>query len=137
MDMHLPFVYVQQWNQKKKGSLSIYLTLLRSDFDPILFYPFPYNISLRLWDQLGQGKHIESTIKSNPNSPSFARPTSERNNEVGITKFCPLNYLTDVQSIYYKDGIFVIRIFFDFMNTGSNPFQSIIKPVNTNNAERL
>jgi len=106
--------------KKKKGSLSIYLTLLRSDFDPILFYPFPYNISLRLCDQSGQGKHIESTIKSNPNSPSFARPTSERNNEIGITQFCPLNYLTDVRSSYLKDGVFFIRIFFDFMNTESN-----------------
>jgi len=105
-----------------QGYLSIYITLLRSDFDQILFYPFPYNISLCLCDQSGQRKHIVSTIKSDPNSLSFARPASEKNNEIGIVKFCPLNYLTDVQSIYLKDGVFFIQIFIDFMNTGSNPF---------------
>jgi len=107
---------------ENQGYLSIYITLLRGDFDQILFYPFPYNIYLCLCDQSGKGKHIVSTIKSNPNLPSFARPTSEKNDEVGIIEFCPLNYLTDAGSIYLKDGAFFIRIFIDFMNTGSNPF---------------
>jgi hypothetical protein len=95
--------------------LSIYITLLRSDFDPILFYPFSYNISLCLCDQSGQGKHIISTIKPDSNSSAFARPISERNDEIGINEFCPLNYLTDIQSIYLKDGVFFIRISIDFM----------------------
>jgi hypothetical protein len=101
--------------------LSIYLTLLRTDFDQILTYPFPYNISLCLYDQSGQGKHITSIIEPAQNSSSFARPTSEKNNEVGITQFCRLNSLTDVQSVYLKDGGFFIHIFFDFMNTGPIP----------------
>jgi hypothetical protein len=100
------------------GYLSIYLTLLRTDFDRILTYPFPYNISLCLYDQSGQGKHITSIIEPARNSSSFARPTSEKNNEVGITQFCRLNTLTDVPSIHLKDGGFFIHIFFDFMNTG-------------------
>ncbi len=99
--------------------LSIYITLLRSDFDPILFYPFLCNITLCLCDQSGQGKHILSTIKPDAKSSAFARPTSEKNDEIGITEFCSLNYLTDMQSIYLKDGVFFIRISFDFMNNGS------------------
>ena len=102
--------------------LSIYITLLRGDFDAILFYPFPYNISFCLCDQSGQKKHIVSTLKPDPNSPSFACPTSERNDEIGIMKFCPLHYLTDSQSIYLKDEVFFIRIFIDYMNTESIPF---------------
>jgi hypothetical protein len=109
-------------SNENQGYLSIYITLLRSDFDQILFYPFPYNISLCLCDQSKQRKHIVSTIIPDPNSSSFARPTNEKNNEIGIVKFCPLNYLTDVKSIYLKDGVFFIRVIFDFMNTGSNPF---------------
>jgi hypothetical protein len=102
--------------------LSIFIALVRSDFDNILVYPFPYNISLCLYHQSGERKHIVSTLIADPKSPSFVRPTSERNDEIGITKFCPLNYLTDEQNAYVKDGVFFIRVFFDFMNTGLNPF---------------
>jgi hypothetical protein len=102
-----------------KQYLSIYITLLRSEFDPILFYPFGHDITLSLCDQSGQGKDIVSTIKPDSNSPSFDRPTSERNNEIGITEFCPLNKLTDRQSIYLRDSTFFIRISFDFINNTS------------------
>ncbi|CAF3419203.1 unnamed protein product, partial [Rotaria sp. Silwood2] len=103
----------------------------------ILLYPFTYNIYLCLCDQSKQKKHIVSIIKPDANSLSFVRPTSEKNDEVGITKFCPLNFLKNVQSIYLKDSVFFIRIFIDFMNTGSNPFESTIDIVNTNGAKRL
>jgi len=106
---------------ENKEYLSIYIALLRSDFDSILFYPFPYNISLSLCDQSGQGKHITSIITADPKSSSFARPTSEKNNEVGIVKFCPMNYLSNAKSIYSKDGIFFIRVFIDFLNNESIP----------------
>ncbi|CAF0808095.1 unnamed protein product [Rotaria sp. Silwood1] len=102
--------------------LSIYITLLRGEFDPILLYPFPYNIYLCLCDQSNQGQHIVSIIKPNAKLLSFICPTGEKNDEVGITKFCPLKYLKDIHSIYLKDGVFFIRIFIDFMNTGLNPF---------------
>ena len=86
--------------------LSIYITLLCGDYDPILFYPFPYNIILSLYDQSGEGKHITTIIKADENRSYFARPTGENNNEVGIMKFCPLSYLTDDKSVYLKDGVF-------------------------------
>jgi hypothetical protein len=112
--------------------LSIYITLLRGEFDPILFYPFPYNIYFCLCDQSGERKHIQSTLKPDQNLPSFACPTSERNPEIGIKNFCPLNYLTDAQSIYLKEGVFFIRVFIDLMKNGSNPFESIDETTNTN-----
>ena len=107
---------------ENQGYLSIYITLLRGEFDPILFYPFPYNIYFCLCDQSGQKKHIQSTLKPDRTSPSFARPTSERNPEIGIKNFCLLNSLTDAQSIYLKDGVFFVRIFIDFMDTNQIPF---------------
>ncbi|CAF2384047.1 unnamed protein product [Rotaria sp. Silwood2] len=102
--------------------LSIYITLLRGEFDPILLYPFTYNIYLCLCDQSKQKKHIVSIIKPDANLLSFVHPTSEKNDEVGIIKFCPLNFLKNVENNYLKDGVFFIRIFMDFMNTGSSPF---------------
>ncbi|CAF3359077.1 unnamed protein product [Rotaria sp. Silwood1] len=110
--------------------LSIYITLLRGEFDPILLYPFPYNIYLCLCDQSNQRKHIVSIIKADANKLSFMRPTSEKNDEVGIIKFCPLNFLKNGQNNYLKDDIFFIRIFIDFMNNGINPFNVIIERSN-------
>ena len=122
---------IQSANENQ-GYLSIYITLLRGESDPILLYPFPYNIYFCLCDQSGQKKHIQSTLKPDRTSPSFARPTSEKNPEIGIKNFCPLNYLTDAQSIHLIDGVFFIRVFIDFINNGSNPFKSIVETVNTN-----
>ena len=107
---------------EKQEYLSVYITMVRGDFDPILVYPFLYTIYLCLCDQSRQRKHIVSIIKPDPNSSSFICPINEINDEVGIVKFCPLSFLKDVKSTYSEDGIFFIRIFMDFMNTGVNPF---------------
>lgn len=109
-----------QSTHRKQDYLSIYLTLYSSPYDPTLFYPFPYNLIICLCDQSGEGRNIEATIKADPNLPAFARPTSEKNDEIGVTQFCPLDYLTKTESIYYKDRIFFIRVFVDFLNTSSN-----------------
>jgi hypothetical protein len=109
-------------DNENQGYLSIYITLLRGEYDSILIYPFPYNISFCLCDQSGEKKDIISILNADSNSSSLNRPISERNNEVGITKFCPLNYLTNNQSIYLKDGVFFVRIFADFMDANQIPF---------------
>ncbi|CAF1191755.1 unnamed protein product [Rotaria sordida] len=104
--------------------LSIFLTLHNGEYSNLIPYPFLYTIYLTLWDQSNQQKHIEYVLKPNPNSTAFIRPTSEKNDEFGIMKFCSLEYLTDPKSIYVRDGAFFIRVFVDFLNTGQNPFQS-------------
>ena len=108
---------------KTAGYLSIFIALHRGEFDPILFYPFTYDIVFCLYDQSGQRKHIITTLKADPQSSSFARPTNEKNNEVGIVDFCPLAFLTDRNSTYMKDGVYFIGVFIDFLKNGINPFQ--------------
>ena len=95
--------------------LSIYLTLHRSPYDAVLTYPFPYSMTLYLCDQSGQGD-IKSTIRADPASPAFARPSGEKNPEVGVMNFCSLNYLTKTGSNYLKDDVFFIRVLFHFMS---------------------
>ena len=104
----------------KQDYLSIYLTLYSSPYDPILVYPFPYNMTLYLLDGSDQRRHIKGTIKADQNSPVFACPSGEKNDEVGVTEFCPLNYLTQNESIYFKDDVFFVRVSFDFMKISSN-----------------
>ncbi|CAF1005531.1 unnamed protein product [Adineta steineri] len=111
-------------NESNRDYLSIFLTLHRGKYDNLIPYPFKYNIHFILWDQSNQQNHIEYILKPDANSSSFARPIQEKNDEYGIIKFCLLEYLTDTQSIYVKDGIFFIRVFVDILNTGKNPFQT-------------
>jgi hypothetical protein len=111
--------------QSGQAYLSMFLTLFHTEYDNIIPYPFSYNMYLVLWDQSNQRKHIEYILKPDPKSSSFARPTTEKNAEYGILKFCPMEYLTDRKSIYVKDEVFFIRIFIDFLNTGQNPFQPV------------
>jgi hypothetical protein len=106
-----------------KEYLSIFLTLCNSDYNNLIPYPFSYAVHFILCDQSSEQKHIEYILKPDPTSPAFARPTSEMNDEYGISQFCLLKDLTDKQSIYVKDGTFFIRIFIDFFGTGQNPFR--------------
>jgi hypothetical protein len=103
--------------------VSIFLTLYNGEYNNLIPYPFMYDIHIALWDQSNQQKHVIYVLKPDLNSSSCVRPTSEKNDEYGIMKFCLLKYLTDTQSIYVKDGIFFIRVFVDFLNSGQNPFQ--------------
>lgn len=103
--------------------LSLFLSLYNGEYNNLIPYPFSYDIHFLLWDQSNQQKHIVYVVKPDLNSSAFLRPTSEKNDEYGIIKFCSLRYLTDRESIYVKDGIFFIRVFIDFLKTGLNPFQ--------------
>lgn len=102
-------------NNQSESYLSIFISLLRGDYDPILAYPFKHNISFRLIDQSNQGKDLVSRLEVNPCSASFARPISEKNEEARIVNFCPLAQLTDPNSIYMKDGVYFVGVFIDFL----------------------
>ena len=97
--------------------LSSYLTLCNADYYNLLPFPFSYDIHLMLLDQSNEHKHIKHVLQSDQISSSCTRPTSEYNEEFGIDQFCLLQYLTDPQSIYVRDGIFFMRIFISFLET--------------------
>ncbi|CAF3587247.1 unnamed protein product [Adineta steineri] len=103
--------------------LSVFISLVRGEFDQLLVFPFPYTIFLYLCDQSGQGKHIISVIKPDLNESAFSRPLSEKNDEIDVMNFCPLSCINEAGSIYLKDNVFLIRVFIDFLNTGPTPFQ--------------
>jgi hypothetical protein len=109
--------------ESKEAYLSLFLSLYNSEYSNLIPYPFSYDIYLALWDQSNQQKHIICVLRPDLHSSALVRPINEKNVEYGITKFCLLRYLTDLESIYVKDGVFFIRVFVDFLKTGENPFQ--------------
>ena len=102
--------------------LCLFVYLMENTIN-LLPFPFPYDIHAVLWDQSNRQSHILTIFKSSLTSSAFHRPTSEMNEEFTISKFCPLQYLTNPENGYVRDGVFFIRIFVDFLNAGCNPFQ--------------
>ena len=102
--------------------LSVFVYLMQSDTDPILIFPYPYDIHLCLHDQSSQRKHACAVVKAHEHAVAFSCPTTERNDEVGIAKFCPLTYLTDSKCHYRVDGRYFIGVYVDFLGEQSQPF---------------
>lgn len=105
--------------------LSLYICLMQSDFDPILDFPFSYDIYFCLYDQSSQSKHVYGIIKAHDYVSEFDRPTTERNAEVGIAYFCPLCHLTDSQHQYRVDGKYFIGVYIDYLHKGAHSAFSI------------
>ncbi|XP_065885202.1 TNF receptor-associated factor 2-like [Dysidea avara] len=90
--------------------LSIYFVLMRSEYDPLLQWPFEHKVSLILVDQ-DQKKHLVQTFKPNIQSSSFQRPKSDMNIASGCPEFAKL-LVFDNQS-YVKDDVMYIKAVVD------------------------
>ena len=90
--------------------LSIFLVLMRGEYDPLLQWPFHHKVSLVLVDQ-EQKKHLVQTFKPNPQSSSFQRPKSDMNVASGCPEFATLSVLNDPS--YVKDDIMFIKAIVD------------------------
>ena len=58
--------------------LSMFIVVMKGEYDALLPWPFRHKVSLVLLDQ-GHHKHIVQTFKPTPDLPSFMRPQSEMN----------------------------------------------------------
>jgi len=94
--------------------LSLTVNLLNGDYNNILPFPFPYNIHFILCDQSSKHEDFCYILKPDRHLSALARPTSERNEDISILDFCPMEKLT---SKYVQDGKFFLRIFVDFLNS--------------------
>lgn len=93
-----------------KGThLSLFFTLMRSNHDAILPWPFKQKVYFMLIDQNFK-KHIVDAFRSEPNSSSFQRPTSEMNIATGCPLFMQLNKLSQAGHGYLKDDTMYIRV---------------------------
>lgn len=103
---------------------SIFLVVLRGEFDQIITWPFSYNIAFCLCDQrtmlesngARKPEHIIGCFKPDTNSISFKKPTSSVSIASGIPKFCSLDELNRPanENLYiYQDTMF-IKTFINF-----------------------
>jgi TNF receptor-associated factor 4 len=94
--------------------MSVFVGLLKGDYDVLLSWPFSHRVTFTLLDQCQDpaGRHnISYTVKPNTtkeNRPFLGRPTSERNASFGAQKFCELSLLEKLD--YVRDDIMFIKV---------------------------
>ena len=88
--------------------LSLFVHLMRGEFDDMLPWPFTGKITLSIVDQSDESKHIEETLEGDESIAAFHRPTSSRNHKgFGYMEFVPLNKIEGKS--YVKHDTLMIR----------------------------
>ncbi|XP_061087554.1 TNF receptor-associated factor 5 isoform X1 [Conger conger] len=91
--------------------LSLYVVLMRGDFDSLLPWPFRQTISLSLLDQSPARNHVSESFLPDPASSSFARPVSDTNVASGFPRFVSHGNLeAPKNAAYVKDDTLFIKI---------------------------
>ncbi|KAA0712549.1 TNF receptor-associated factor 5 [Triplophysa tibetana] len=90
--------------------LSLYVMIMRGEFDSLLPWPFCQNITLTLLDQSGSRNHVSSTFTPDAISDSFCRPTSDSNVATGFPRFISHGDLEIPRNaVYVRDDTLFIK----------------------------
>ncbi|XP_023686168.2 TNF receptor-associated factor 5 [Paramormyrops kingsleyae] len=91
--------------------LSLYVVLMRGDFDALLPWPFQQSVALTVMDQSGSRKDVTTVFKPDPNSSSFHRPTSDMNVATGFPSFVSHAELEATKdAVFVKDETLFIKV---------------------------
>lgn len=104
-------VYLCGDGSGKGTHLSLFLVVMKGDFDALLPWPFQLPVKLMLLDQTGTHRHISDSFKPNPNSNSFQRPNTDMNVACGVSRFVP--HTTLETDTYLRDDIICLRAVVD------------------------
>ena len=90
--------------------ISVFLVVLRGQYDAILRWPFRQKVTFMLFDQ-DNVQHVIKAFRPDPNSPSFQRPRRETNIASGCPMFCSLTELNN--HAYVRDDTMFLKIIVD------------------------
>ncbi|XP_016359996.1 TNF receptor-associated factor 5-like [Sinocyclocheilus anshuiensis] len=103
--------YLGGENSGRGTHLSLYITIMRGDFDSLLPWPFRQNVTLTLLDQSGSRNHQTNTFTPDTNSDSFHRPTSDSNVATGFPRFISHGDLEAPRNaVYVRDDTLFIKV---------------------------
>ncbi|CAF3302025.1 unnamed protein product [Rotaria socialis] len=94
--------------------LSLYVTMMRGEYDSLLDWPFKYPITLCLYDRSAQKDHVVHTVTPDLDSESFKQPKMDANKSGGIPEFCPLWRIFNKEFGYVQQDTMYVKAFVDF-----------------------
>jgi hypothetical protein len=107
-------LYINGDKTERDTHLSLYVTIMRGDYDCLLQWPFVYPITLCLYDRSLHRDHVVHTLTPDPSSECFEQPRMDANKSGGIPTFCPLCKVFDRNFGYVNDNTMFIKAFVDF-----------------------
>ena len=93
--------------------ISLYLVILRGNFDSLNDWPFTRKVTFIMMDRSEhKPKHFQDSFKPNPaQSDSFRKPISEMNRPAGLPKFISLGQFNDInENDFFSDDSLFIRM---------------------------
>ncbi len=125
-------LYLNGDGSARGSHISIFLVILRGQYDALLKWPFSYRISFCLCDQrtvIGttEPKHAIESFRPDINSTSFHRPCSAMNIASGIPKFFSLNEFNkpENENLYVVNDTIFIRTLIDFIGVSRSMLRFI------------
>jgi hypothetical protein len=90
--------------------VSIYLILMRGDFDAILKWPFSHQIIFCLYDLTDGKHHIIESLQPDEGSVCFKQPQDEMNMATGFAQFFSLSKIQQDHSPYIHESSMYIKV---------------------------
>ena len=88
--------------------LSVFVHLMRGEFDDMLSWPFTGKITLTIIDQSEAKQHVSETLEGNATIAAFHRPTTSRNHKgFGYMEFAPLSVVEN--SPFIRNDTMILR----------------------------
>ncbi|MCJ8737780.1 hypothetical protein PDJAM_G00027930 [Pangasius djambal] len=114
-------VYPDGEGSARGTHLSLYVMVMRGDFDSLLPWPFRQSITLTVLDQSGSRNHISCSFNPDTNKESFRRPTADSNAALGFSRFISHTDLEGPRNaVYVRDDTLFIKVKVD--TTGLEDF---------------
>jgi hypothetical protein len=91
--------------------VSLYIVIMKSEFDDLLTWPFAHEVTLSLINQVDPmkaDKSLTHKFTPNPSSSSFQKPQDTFNIASGFPEFAPVSVLND--PLYVKKDTMYFRI---------------------------
>ncbi|XP_015353151.1 TNF receptor-associated factor 1 isoform X1 [Marmota marmota marmota] len=92
----------------KRTHLSLFIVIMRGEYDALLSWPFRNKVTFMLLDQNNR-EHAIDAFRPDLSSASFQRPQSETNVASGCPLFFPLNRLHSPKHAYVKDDTMFLK----------------------------
>lgn len=86
--------------------LSLFIVIMKSDYDCLLAWPFNNSVKFMLINQRDRSKDLVEKMLPNKNSASFQKPTKEMNIASGCPLFAPLDTM-EKEGFLVDDTLFI------------------------------
>nr|XP_021516629.1 TNF receptor-associated factor 1 isoform X5 [Meriones unguiculatus] len=105
-------LYLNGDGSGKKTHLSLFIVIMRGEYDALLPWPFRNKVTFMLLDQNNR-EHAIDAFRPDLSSASFQRPQSETNVASGCPLFFPLSKLQSLKHAYVKDDTMFLKCIVD------------------------